>query len=121
VYCKIARLDEHIGPRPSHEFLFGYELAMTFDQRDKDLERTTAKAQRLIAFSSSGCTGIERNVTNEKVRANSPLIRPGVIIKQPFRFAAASDCSFDRTTRNREVTLDAAQNLTKKSVGSRLN
>jgi len=49
VYGKIARLDEHTGPHASHEFLFGYELAMMFDQRDKDLESATAKAQRLFA------------------------------------------------------------------------
>ena len=50
MYRKIARLDEQIWPHASHEFFSGYELAMTFDQRDKDLESTTAKAQRLFAF-----------------------------------------------------------------------
>jgi hypothetical protein len=44
---KIARLDEHVGPHAGHEFLFAYERAMTFDQRDEDLESTTAKVQRL--------------------------------------------------------------------------
>jgi len=50
VYCKIARLDTQIGPHASHEFLSGYEFAMTFDQRDKELDSTTAHAQRLFAF-----------------------------------------------------------------------
>ena len=47
---RLLELDEHIGPHAGHEFLFGYELVMTFDQRDQDLESTTAKAQRLFAF-----------------------------------------------------------------------
>ena len=50
VYRKIARLDKQIGPHASHEFLSGYEFAMTFDQRDKDFDSTTANAQRLFAF-----------------------------------------------------------------------
>jgi hypothetical protein len=47
---KVGRLDEYVGPNPTHQFVFADQLTWSLKQHDQDLQSATPEARRLVAF-----------------------------------------------------------------------
>src|SRR5262249_49421294 len=47
---EVRRLDENIGPDPSHQILLADQLSTAFEQGDQDFQSATSERHRLVAF-----------------------------------------------------------------------
>jgi hypothetical protein len=47
---QVGRLDEYVGPNPTHQFFFANQLTWSVEQHDEDFQSAAPEAHWLVAF-----------------------------------------------------------------------